>query len=193
MKIRIATLDDAARLQEIYAPYVEKTAISFEYEAPSVEEFRKRIENTLCRYPYLVAIVDDEIAGYSYAGQFHTRAAFSHSAELSIYIDEKYHRYGIGTVLYNEMERILSVQNVYRLYASVACAEGDDEYLTDRSLRFHKSKGYKQVAKHNECGYKFGHWYSLVYFEKKLCDIPEKVENFIPFSELKDDQYLKCI
>lgn len=189
MKIRIATLEDAARLQEIYAPYVEKTAISFEYEAPSVEEFRKRIENTLCRYPYLVAIVDDEIAGYAYAGQFHTRAAFSHSAELSIYIDEKYHRYGIGTVLYNEMERILSMQNVYRLYASVACAEGEDEYLTDRSLHFHKSKGYKQIAKHNECGYKFRHWYSLVYFEKKLCDIPEEVEDFIPFSELEYGKY----
>lgn len=186
MKIRIATSDDAERLQEIYAPYVEKTAISFEYEAPSVEEFRRRIENTLCRYPYLVAIVDDEIAGYAYAGQFHTRAAFSHSAEVSIYIDEKYHRDGIGTALYKEMERILSMQNVYRLYASVACAEGVDEYLTDRSLRFHKAKGYKQVAKHNECGYKFGRWYSLVYFEKKLCDIPEKVENFVPFSELAD-------
>lgn len=169
-------------------PMLKKQQYLLSMKLRVLKNSKKRIENTLCRYPYLVAVVDDEIAGYAYAGQFHTRAAFSHSAELSIYIDEKYHRDGIGTALYKEMERILSMQNVYRVYASVACAEGEDEYLTDRSIRFHEAKGYTQIARHNEFGYKFGHWYSLVYFEKKLCDIPEKVENFIPFSQLADTQ-----
>lgn len=41
--IRIATENDAEELLNIYAPYVEKTAITFEYEVPSVEEFRIRI------------------------------------------------------------------------------------------------------------------------------------------------------
>ncbi|MBQ5537706.1 MAG: GNAT family N-acetyltransferase, partial [Treponema sp.] len=39
MRIRNATPEDAERLLEIYAPYVEKTAITFEYDVPSVEEF----------------------------------------------------------------------------------------------------------------------------------------------------------
>ena len=41
--IRTATPDDAAALLAIYAPYVTKTAITFEYEVPSEEEFRRRI------------------------------------------------------------------------------------------------------------------------------------------------------
>jgi len=56
---------------KIYAPYVENTAISFEYEVPSVEEFRGRIENTLKKYPYLVAEIDGKKMGFSEVAHFH--------------------------------------------------------------------------------------------------------------------------
>ena len=54
MKIRIATPEDASAIQSIYRYYVEHTAITFELEVPSVEEFQGRIKKTLERYPYLV-------------------------------------------------------------------------------------------------------------------------------------------
>ena len=53
--IRPASPEDAEALLSIYAPYVKHTAITFEYEVPSAEEFRKRIAHTLQHYPYLVA------------------------------------------------------------------------------------------------------------------------------------------
>ena len=56
ISIRTATPDDAEELLAIYAPYVENTAITFEYTVPSAAEFRQRIENTLKKYPYLVAV-----------------------------------------------------------------------------------------------------------------------------------------
>ena len=52
--IRPATPDDAEALLSIYAPYVEQTAITFEYEVPSVEEFRDRIVHTLKLLEYFV-------------------------------------------------------------------------------------------------------------------------------------------
>ena len=55
LQIRVATKEDAEALLAIYAPYVEETAITFEYEVPSIEEFRCRIQETLKKYPYLVA------------------------------------------------------------------------------------------------------------------------------------------
>ena len=55
IRIRPATPEDAEKLLAIYEPYVEQTAITFEYEVPTVEEFRERIHNTLKKYPYLVA------------------------------------------------------------------------------------------------------------------------------------------
>jgi phosphinothricin acetyltransferase len=38
--MRFAAPDDAEQMLAIYAPYIRKTAISFEYEVPSLEEFR---------------------------------------------------------------------------------------------------------------------------------------------------------
>ena len=45
--IRDATIDDVARLVEIYSYYVLNTAVSFEYEVPSVEDFTERMK----KYP----------------------------------------------------------------------------------------------------------------------------------------------
>ena len=65
--IRNAEEQDAGRLLEIYAPYVTETAVSFEYESPSVEEFHARMETVQREYPYLVAEKDGLIIGYAYA------------------------------------------------------------------------------------------------------------------------------
>ena len=47
INIRVATVEDAQQILQIYAPYIEKTAITFEYEVPALEEFRGRIQHTL--------------------------------------------------------------------------------------------------------------------------------------------------
>ena len=62
IKLRLAKPQDADALLEIYAPYVKQTAISFEYDVPGAAEFAERIEQTLQRYPYLLAYVSDEAA-----------------------------------------------------------------------------------------------------------------------------------
>ncbi len=58
IRIRTADASDAQALLEIYAPYIIKTAVTFEYEVPLLSDFQKRIETTLKRYPYLVAEED---------------------------------------------------------------------------------------------------------------------------------------
>ena len=55
IEIHEAKEADAAGLLAIYAPYVEHTAITFEYEVPSLEEFTDRIRQTKTKYPFLVA------------------------------------------------------------------------------------------------------------------------------------------
>ena len=61
MKIREAVIADAKAIQAIYAPYVEQTAVTFEYNVPSEEEFRKRIETVKQKYPWIVAEADGKI------------------------------------------------------------------------------------------------------------------------------------
>ena len=65
IRVRTVTRQDAEALLQIYAPYVKNTAITFEYDVPTVEEFAGRIDSVLTRYPYLIAEISGEPAGRS--------------------------------------------------------------------------------------------------------------------------------
>ena len=86
LTIRPAKLSDAPAIQAIYAPYVEKTAITFEYEVPSIQEFEARISKTLEKFPYLVVEEDGRVLGYAYASTYYARTAYDWTTELSIYL-----------------------------------------------------------------------------------------------------------
>ena len=104
MIIRSATPDDAGRLLEIYSYYVENTAVTFEIDVPSFEEFQKRISVTMERYPYIVLENKGRIEGYAYAGVFYDRAAYDHSCEVTIYLDRNSHGKGYGRILYDGID-----------------------------------------------------------------------------------------
>ncbi len=164
--IRRATENDAERLLEIYAYYVSNTAISFEYEVPSLEEFEDRISNTLEKYPYIILEEDGEVKGYAYAGVFKGRAAYDHCCEVTIYVDHASRGKGYGRVLYNELEKALSKIGMINLYACIADPISEDEYLTRNSEFFHQHMGYTRVGEFHKCGYKFDRWYNMIWMEK---------------------------
>ncbi|CVI68489.1 Phosphinothricin N-acetyltransferase [Clostridiales bacterium CHKCI001] len=166
--IRVATVGDAERLLQIYAPYVVNTAITFEYEVPTVQEFRKRIYHVLERYPYLVAEKNEELLGFAYASAFHERAAYDWAVETSIYICMDKRKVGIGRKLHDCLEKILKEQGVLNLNACIAYPRNEDEYLTKNSVEFHSHLGYRLVGEFYQCGYKFNRWYNMVWMEKQI-------------------------
>jgi len=185
MEIRIAEPGDAEAIRSIYAPYVADTAITFEYDIPEVQEFQRRIENTLERYPYLVALEQGNVIGYAYAGPFRPRAAYQHSVEASIYVDRKQTGKGVGRILYTELEKILLRQNVYVMYACITATEREqDEHLTDKSILFHEHLGYILAGRFFHCGYKFDKWYSMIWMEKRIGEQPDHPEAFLPYPDL---------
>lgn len=190
LSLRVASPEDAEALLRIYAPYVRETAITFEYDVPSVEEFRRRISRTLERYPYLCAVLDGEIVGYAYTGAFHERAAYDWCAEGSIYLARSRHGLGIGKKLYQALEKISLAQNILNLNACIACPEVEDEYLTNNSVEFHTHMGYRMVGRFEKCGYKFGRWYHMVWMEKHLSEHTKTPNPVVPFSQI-DPMVLK--
>ena len=170
MLIRSATADDAARLLEIYAYYVENTAVSFECAVPSPDEFRARIAKTLAKYPYLVLEEDGVIRGYAYAGPFKEREAYRFSCELSVYVDRAAHGLGFGRRLYEAMEAALKDMGIRNLYAVIASPLTEDEYLTRNSEQFHQHMGYRKVGEFHQCSRKFDRWYNMICMEKIIGD-----------------------
>lgn len=161
MNIRLANKNDAAVLVAIYAPYVEKTAITFEYDVPSVEEFFGRIEKTLERYPYLVAEEEGVILGYAYASTYYGRETYNWAVELSVYVADENRGRGIGKQLYDKLEEILEQQDFVHFLACIALPN-------DASISFHKQRGYQQVAHFPKIGYKFDCWHDTVWLQKSL-------------------------
>ena len=186
VQIETASCEEADRLLEIYAPYVRNTAITFEYEVPSVEEFARRIRQVEERYPYLVARKDGRICGYAYAGPFKERAAYDWAVELSVYVDEKWTHQGIGKLLYQTMEEFLGKMGILNLEACIAVppTREDDSYLTWNSAAYHAHMGYRLVGEFYHCGYKFHRWYNMVWMEKEIGDHQAYQPAPRPFPEL---------
>lgn len=180
--IRDAAIDDAAALLSIYSPYVEKTAVTFEYDVPSAGEFAQRIQTISARYPYLVLVQNDsdnkvnddkvvcnkKIVGYCYASTFKDRAAYDRCVETSIYIRQGEHGKGFGRALYLELEKRLKNQGILNSYACIAYAKSGNTHLDNGSFLFHQRMGYSLVGTFHDCGYKFGQWYDMVWMEKML-------------------------
>ncbi len=180
IEIRFVKLEDSSKLLAIYAPYIEETAISLEYEVPSEEEFRERIKTISKKFPYLVLLKNNEPLGYAYASVFHARAAYDKSVELSIYIRKDCHRCGYGRMLYKKLEEELRNRGFAVMYACIAAtSRSPDENLTDASIVFHEKMGFENAGYFKNCAKKFGRWYNMVYMQKNLLseykdDIPSK-------------------
>lgn len=182
--LRVVSPNDAAALVRIYAPYVEKTAITFEYTVPAEAEFRARIEKTLTAHPYIAAVGGGELLGYAYTSPFVGRAAYDWSAETSIYLREDCRRHGLGRRLYQALEDISRAQHILTLDACIGSTETEDEYLNNNSAQFHAHMGYTQVGRFCRCGYKFGRWYDMVWMEKQLGPHTPDPAPVLPFPAL---------
>lgn len=176
ISMTIATLEDAKELVEIYAPYVLHTAITFETEVPSVEEFQKRIETLSANYPYIVIKDGEQCIGYAYASPFHERAAYGWDVDWSIYIKEEYHGHHLSTILFHALKDLLVASGYLRIYSLVTSANSI-------SMKMHDRLGFTSCGYWKHTGYKHNEWYDVAIYEYVIndTDIPKPV---IPFSKL---------
>ena len=185
LHLRPAVPEDAGELLSIYRPYVEHTAVTFEYAVPTPAQFTQRVRDTLATHPYLVAEAEGTLLGYAYAAPFHPRAAYQWAAETTIYLRQDQRGRGLGRALYQALERCLAAQHIQNLNACIADpAQEGDPYLTGASAAFHARLGYQLVGRFHKCGYKFGRWYDMIWMEKILGAHPECPPEVVPFSEL---------
>ena len=167
MAIRMATEKDLPRILEIYAPYVEHTACSFEYEVPTLQAFTQRFLGITKQFPWLVWEADGVVLGYAYGSAPFERAAYQWSAEASIYLCPEAQGKGIGRKLYAHLEELLKKQGYRKVYAIITTAN-------EASVAFHRAVGYKHTASMPEVGFKFGTWHGTIWMEKDLntWDVP---------------------
>ena len=177
--IRMAHAGDAAGILGIYAPYCESTTVSFEIVAPTREQMSERIARISAAYPWLVAEVDDRIAGYVYATRFRERAAYQWTAEVAVYIAINRQRRGLGRALYTSLFSILRAQGYSKAIAGITVPN-------PASARLHESLGFKHTGIFPGVGFKDGQWLDVGWWQLELqpemCDPSEPR----PFSALRE-------
>ena len=180
--VRQATTADVEAILNIYAKYVSDTTVSFEVEVPTVEAFQKRMEQIQAQFPWLVCEIGGVVAGYAYASKHAQRAAYRWSADLSVYIDEKYHRCHIAAALYDALFAMLRAQGYYTAYAGVSTPN-------PKSEAFHLAQGFTVVGVYPNVGYKLGTWCTLTWYGLTLQEyVPAPQEPKLLSEALKEPE-----
>ncbi|MBI4402771.1 MAG: N-acetyltransferase [Deltaproteobacteria bacterium] len=152
---------DAPILSDIYRPYVEETAISFETEPPSATEFTARIEKIASRYPWIVCECQGQVVGYAYASKHRDRAAYRWCVDVAVYLDQNFHGRGLGRRLYERLISELRELGYVNAFAGIAMPN-------EKSIGLHKSLGFEEVGTYRTAGYKLGRWHDVSWWQLKL-------------------------
>ena len=175
--IREVQESDIQNLLNIYRPYVENTAISFETKVSSIDEFHQKITICLKNFPWLVAEKDGAIVGYAYAGKFRTRNAYNWSVESSVYVSKELQRQGIGKKLYHKLFEILKSQGIVNVFAGITLPDIG-------SIHLHESLGFKKIGIYKKVGFKFEKWWDVGWWQLEFSR-PSHPKGIIPYSELR--------
>jgi L-amino acid N-acyltransferase YncA len=158
---RTARVSDAKAIQEIYAPIVQQTAISFEESAPPVEEMAKRIAECLETHAYLVAEKGGQVVGYAYGSPHRARAAYRRSVDTTVYIAAECRRAGVGRALYGALLPQLQQRGFHAAFAGIALPN-------EGSVRLHEAVGFEHIGVYREVGFKFDRWHDVGWWQRRL-------------------------
>lgn len=167
-RLRLATVDDAAAIAAIYAPWVRDTSISFELEPPSVAVMARRIAEVSSFYPWLVLELDGQVCAYAYATRLRDRPAYDWIAETSVYVEHARQRGGLGRRIYAALLDLLAMQGVIWAYGAIVASGGADE--DGPSQRFHAEVGFERFARFPSVGFKQDRWWDVEWWRFALAD-----------------------
>ncbi|MDR3053450.1 MAG: GNAT family N-acetyltransferase [Coriobacteriales bacterium] len=182
VSLRLAQLDDAQAIIDIYKPYVIDTAITFTSKVPTVADVQKTMADIKKHYPYLVCEIDNQVVGFAYANKVRPQEAYRWNAELSIYINPAFHGRGIATALYTALFSILKVQGYCNLYAVITMPN-------DASVALHRHFGFNDLGIHGANGYKLGAWRDVLWMEYRIPGAidPGAFGNPLPLDKVKQN------
>ena len=139
---------------------------------------------TLAWTPWLVAVEpeSERVIGYAYASRHRERAGYRWSVDISVYVDEAWHRRGIGGLLYAELLAILKRQGFINVYAGITTPNPG-------SVRLHEGIGMKAIGTYERVGYKHGQWLPVTWFAMRLQEAAEPPAEPIPFAALRGAEW----
>ncbi|WP_020573489.1 GNAT family N-acetyltransferase [Actinopolymorpha alba] len=163
--VRSVQVDDIEQVAEIYAHYVRSTVATFDEVPPTVEVWRRRVDDLgTAGLPFLVADADGAIAGYAYASAYRPKPAYRHTVEDSIYLSPTWTGKGIGRLLLAALLARCAEAGARQVVAVVADS-GDPA-----SVALHRAFGFEEAGRLKAVGYKHDRWIDTLLLQRDLND-----------------------
>ncbi len=158
-EIRDMKEEDWGDVARIYQNGVSTHVATFQASCPTYEEWDKA-HLKICRY---VITQNGEIVGWTALSPASSRCGYAGVAELSIYMDEKYRKTGLGTKLLNHLIQESEKAGIWMLQSAII-----QENLA--SLSLHSKCGFRQVGYREKIAKDhMGVWRNTIMMEKRSC------------------------
>ncbi|MBT0993803.1 GNAT family N-acetyltransferase [Cellulomonas sp. DKR-3] len=163
VELRAATTADVGGIARIYDHYVSTSTATFELDPPGERVWVDKVDVvTAAGWPFHVAVLEGEVAGFAYVGPWRPRAAYAHTVEDTIYLDPAATGRGIGTRLLAAVLDDAAAAGAREVIAVVA--DGD----TAASLALHRRAGFSPAGRLERVGRKFDRWLGTSLLQKSL-------------------------
>ena len=161
--VRAATDADIEAITAIYAAEVRDFVNTYEYDAPDAAEMLRRMHAILAGgYPYLVAELEGQVAGYAYASSFRSRIGYRFTVENSVYVAAGWQGRGIGSTLLQCLIAECEARGFRQMVAVIG------EASNAASIRLHERHGFRHVGTFPGIGLKHGRWLDTVFMQRPL-------------------------
>jgi phosphinothricin acetyltransferase len=161
LSIRPVKISDAPACLNLYSKYIVNSAVSFELESPSLEEFELLRDVIAKRFPFLIAEENGVFVGYVYASAYRDRLAYQWNVEISAYVEDHKKHSGVASALYEELISELKRIHICKAFAVIALPN-------DASVNFVTKKGFEKFATYKNVGFKLNQWHDVLWMEKTI-------------------------
>ncbi len=157
--IRDATVEDLDSITEIYNDAILRTVASFDTTPKNADEQLDWFLGHDSGHPILVAIEAGGVVGWASLSKWSDRCAYSGTAEVSLYVAEKFRGRGVGRKLLKSLMAKGQEAGLHTVVARIV--EGNIA-----SVGLFGSEGFENVGLMKEVGCKFGKLLNVVMMQK---------------------------
>jgi L-amino acid N-acyltransferase YncA len=164
--VREAIVKDMSAVAGIYRHEVLNGVATFEEVAPTREELDGRRRAIVSAgLPYLVAELDGQVVGYSYASPYRSRPAYKYSVENTVYVHRSLRRRGVAASLLKALMAHCEMAGRRQMVAVIAVTGKHEE---SASIALHASLGFRLIGTVEGAGFKLGRWVDTVLMQRPL-------------------------
>jgi len=161
VETRIARLEDAEAIRQIYNIEVSTSTVTFDLVPRTLEDQVTWLQARSGAHVVVVAEDAGEVVGFASLSPFRARPAYNSTVESSVYVRSDQRGKGVGALLLNELVELAAQHGFHTAIARIVGGH-------EASIGLHRTVGFAQVGVEREVGRKFGTWLDVVVMQRML-------------------------